>query len=42
MASIRARLEQVGGRVEIVSQVGQGTRVELFVPLLEIARKAAP
>jgi signal transduction histidine kinase/ligand-binding sensor domain-containing protein len=36
MASIRARLEQVGGRVEIRSQVGQGTRVELFVPLLEM------
>jgi signal transduction histidine kinase/ligand-binding sensor domain-containing protein len=41
MASIRARLEQVGGRVAIISQIGQGTRVELFVPLLPGAGKAA-
>jgi signal transduction histidine kinase len=33
MAGIRTRLEQVGGRVEIRSAPGEGTRVELFVPL---------
>jgi len=33
MAGIRARLEQVGGRMDLQSQPGAGTRVELFVPL---------
>jgi signal transduction histidine kinase len=33
MAGMRTRLEQVQGRVEIRSSPGEGTRVELFVPL---------
>lgn len=36
---IRNRLEQVGGRVEIQSVPGEGTRVELFVPLSQLTRK---
>jgi signal transduction histidine kinase len=32
--SIRERLEPIGGRVEIVSQEGHGTRVTLVVPLV--------
>jgi len=36
IAGIRTRLEQIGGRVNIVSQLGDGARVELFVPLPEI------
>jgi signal transduction histidine kinase len=35
--SIRKRLQQIGGRVEIQSQPGQGTRVALFIPLGDIA-----
>lgn len=38
IAGIRTRLEQIGGRMNIVSQPAEGTRVELFVPLPEIAR----
>ena len=37
MASIRARLEQISGRVEIRSTPGTGTLVELHIPLPEIA-----
>ncbi|MGC3959220.1 MAG: triple tyrosine motif-containing protein [Verrucomicrobiota bacterium] len=33
IAGIHRRLEQIGGKVEIVSTLGLGTRVELFVPL---------
>ena len=36
IAGIRTRLEQIGGRVTITSQPGEGTRVELFVPLPDI------
>ena len=36
IAGIRTRLEQIGGRVNITSQPGEGARVELFVPLPEI------
>ena len=39
VTGIRTRLEQVGGRVEIQSTPGTGTRVELFVPLSEISRE---
>lgn len=34
---VRTRLEQIGGRVTITSRLQEGTRVELFVPLPEIA-----
>jgi len=37
ITGIQRRLEQVGGRVEIQSSTGEGTRVELFVPLPEIS-----
>ena len=40
ISGIRRRLEQIGGRVEIQSTAGEGTRVELFVPLSEIALNA--
>ena len=33
LAGIQRRLEQVGGRMEIQSRSGEGTRVTLFVPL---------
>lgn len=33
MPGIRNRLEQIGGRVEILSTPGAGTKVELFVPV---------
>jgi signal transduction histidine kinase/ligand-binding sensor domain-containing protein len=32
IVGIRKRLEQIGGRVDIESQSGEGVRVELFVP----------
>jgi len=32
IAGVRRRLEQIGGRVEIRTAPGEGTRVELFVP----------
>ena len=35
---IRTRLEQVGGRVDIQSTPGEGSRVDLFVPLAETGR----
>jgi signal transduction histidine kinase len=38
MASIRARLEQIHGRVEIQSTPGAGTRVELFLLLPKMAQ----
>jgi len=38
LAGTRARLEQIGGRVEIHSAPGTGTRVELHAPLPELAR----
>jgi len=38
IAGIRTRLEQIGGSMQITSQPTGGTRVELFVPLPEIAR----
>lgn len=37
MAGIHRRLEQIGGKVEIVSNLGLGTRVELFVPIAGIS-----
>ena len=36
IAGIKTRLEQIGGSVNITSQLNEGTRVELFVPLPEI------
>jgi len=36
IAGVRTRLEQIGGRMSIASQPGEGTRVELFVPLPQI------
>ena len=33
VAGIHRRLEQIGGKVEIHSTIGQGTRVELFAPI---------
>lgn len=33
IAGIRKRVEQIGGRVEIESQRGRGTRVALFIPM---------
>jgi len=33
MSGIKARLEQIGGRMEIHSTPGEGSRVELFVPI---------
>jgi signal transduction histidine kinase/ligand-binding sensor domain-containing protein len=38
LAGIGTRLEQIGGRMKILSQPAEGTRVELFVPLPEIVR----
>jgi len=38
IAGIRSRLEQVGGNVQIHSTPGEGTRVELFVPLTGTAQ----
>lgn len=40
ITGIQRRLEQVGGRVKIQSTTGEGTQVELFVPLSEIAPAA--
>ena len=39
---IRSRLEQIGGHVDLHSHPGEGTRVELFVPIkgAEPARSA--
>lgn len=42
IGGIRNRLEQVDGRVEIRSTPGSGTRVELYVPLPELARIRPP
>lgn len=42
VAGIRTRLEQVGGRVEIQSTRGEGTRVGLFVPLPQFSTDPSP
>lgn len=42
MTGIRNRLEQIGGRVEIISTPGAGTRVELFVPLAGVSQSVWP
>jgi len=36
ITNIRSRLQQIGGNVQIISQPGEGTRVELSVPLPQI------
>ncbi|MCA9573097.1 MAG: hybrid sensor histidine kinase/response regulator, partial [Myxococcales bacterium] len=35
LASVRATVEDLGGFVELSSRVGQGTRVDLLLPLAE-------
>jgi len=40
ITSIRSRLEQIGGNVHIMSQPGEGARVELSVPLPQIRHAA--
>jgi signal transduction histidine kinase/ligand-binding sensor domain-containing protein len=38
MSGIRNRLEQIGGRMELETMPGQGTRIDLFVPLPGVER----
>jgi signal transduction histidine kinase len=35
---MRQRLQEIGGRCEIQSQRGQGTRVTFFLPVKEAAK----
>lgn len=42
MAGIHRRLEQIGGKVEVVSTIGLGTKVELFVPLTGLPESSGP
>jgi hypothetical protein len=35
---MRSRLEQIGGEVLIDSTLGEGTRVELFAPLVDVGQ----
>ena len=41
ITSIRNRLEQICGRVEIHSKPGEGTQVALFIPLPDLEIKTS-
>jgi signal transduction histidine kinase len=41
MANIRARTQEIGGRLELLSQPGSGARLTIYVPLLRTAEREA-